>query len=67
MSNDEPIGNHCPGCGQHAYIITNGGELAFCRNDKTCHVLTWNPTQSVNEIAANSKVIDLPDWLSGGP
>jgi hypothetical protein len=58
VSNDDPIGLHCPGCGQHATMMITGGCQAFCSNDD-CKILMWDPAQSVNEMAPKLHVIDL--------
>lgn len=54
----EPVGYNCPGCGQHALMALAGGEQAFCGNDE-CHVLSWNPTLTLEELATK---MDVAEW-----
>lgn len=60
---DEPTGNSCPGCGQPAALELS--EQCWCGNDD-CHVLTWNPTMSLKELAADVGEIHLPDIFGRG-
>jgi len=38
-----------------------GGEQAFCGNDE-CHVLSWNPTLTLEELQADMTV---HEWIEG--
>ncbi len=55
-----PAGLHCPGCQQPAAIVLAGGAQAFCGNDD-CAVFAWNPTKTIEELAAGMRQIRLPD------
>lgn len=57
----EPAGLACPGCEQPPRYLLGGGTQAFCGN-MDCHVFTWNPTLSLQELAAGTKYIDLSGW-----
>lgn len=35
----------------------------FCNNDE-CHVLSWDPSMTLTELATDMQVVDLPD-ISG--
>jgi hypothetical protein len=39
-------------------MIMGGGTQAFCFTDD-CPVLTWDPTKTRAELAADTKVVDL--------
>jgi hypothetical protein len=59
----EPAGRHCPGCGSEPLQV--GVELnaqCFCPNDE-CHVLMWNPTLGLQELAEDANFIQWPEWL----
>jgi hypothetical protein len=58
MVNDEPVGLKCPGCGEVPLWLFGGGTQAWCGTDD-CPILTWNPTKTLAELNADSKVIDL--------
>ena len=53
-----PVGLKCPNCGEDPVWVFGDGTQAWCWTDD-CPVLTWNPTLSRAELAADSKVIDL--------
>lgn len=55
MTDPEPS---CPGCGQPPKFQL--GDQAFCGNDG-CHVLMWNPTMTLDQLAADVQLIDPPD------
>jgi hypothetical protein len=63
MSNPEPVGLNCPGCGELPVMVF-GGTQAWCGNGD-CAILTWDPTKTAAELAADTKVIDLRG--EGGP
>lgn len=66
MSNaDEPVGLHCPGCGQHARMMLTGNGTAFCGNDD-CNMLCWDPRQSLAQISASVSFVDLNDTEGEG-
>jgi hypothetical protein len=54
----EPVGLHCPGCGEPPVLLMGGGTQAFCETDD-CPFFTWNPTMTMAELNADSGVIDL--------
>lgn len=56
--NDQPTGVNCPGCGQLAEMVL--GITAFCGNRTGCHILSWDTSQTVNELAGNLHLIDPP-------
>lgn len=41
-------GYDCPGCGQRSQMIF-GPTQAFCTNDTDCHVISWNPSEPVQD------------------
>lgn len=49
---------NCPYCDQPPAFVLDEGRQAFCGNEE-CHVLAWNPTQTVEELEAHRKVVDL--------
>lgn len=51
-----PQGTACPGCEAPAGILI--GDQALCLNFD-CHVFMWNMLQTLEELAADIKVIDL--------
>lgn len=53
-----PIGDSCPGCGQAATLELY--RQSFCGNED-CHVVTWNPTMSLAELADNVNEIEVPE------
>lgn len=56
---DEPIGLHCPECGQPPRFVIAGGGQAFCGND-ACRILMWDPAQTRAEMLAKGiREIDL--------
>jgi len=50
----------CPGCEQPAARVFPGNEQAFCGSDD-CHVLMWNPSKSLAELAADIQMMELPE------
>lgn len=62
-ANDEPVGERCPGCGQPPLVLLGGGTQAFCGADD-CHVLSWDPTKSVEQFADQAERVILPNWLT---
>ena len=48
---------NCPECGREPYMVI--GDQAWCGNVDSCEVLTWNPTQTVEELRANRKEVNL--------
>lgn len=56
--NSEPVGLKCPACGEPPVWLMGGGTQAWCQTDD-CPILTWNPTKTLAELNADSKVIDL--------
>ena len=55
--NAESAGLNCPGCG-HLTVFVISGSQAFCGNDD-CAILMWDPAKTIDELAADLKVIDL--------
>jgi hypothetical protein len=53
--------NECPGCGSPpmALSIPLDGQ-AFCPNED-CHVLMWNPNESLEQAFATVTYVDLSD------
>jgi len=49
---------NCPYCGEPPVLLLDGGHQAFCGNED-CKVLTWNPTETVEQLEANRKDIDI--------
>lgn len=41
-------------------IIPEAMAQRFCPNDR-CHVLSWDPKMTVQELAADMIVVELPD------
>jgi hypothetical protein len=54
----EPVGLKCPGCGEPPVFLLGGGTQAFCQTDD-CPWFTWDPTKTLADLNADSKVIDL--------
>jgi hypothetical protein len=54
----EPITPNCPRCSQPPALLLDDGRQAFCGNT-ACVVLTWNPTETVAELEANMKEVEL--------
>jgi hypothetical protein len=59
---NEPVGLACPHCGGPPVLLLDEGRQAFCGNE-SCAVMTWNPTETAEELEANRKDIDLPEEL----
>ena len=55
-----PVGLTCPGCGQLALGLI-GYEQAICGNEN-CEWFIWNPAMTIQDLIANTTVIDLT-WL----
>lgn len=49
----------CPGCQQLARTVLLGGVQAFCGTED-CHVFMWDPTKSLDELAADVTHMDIP-------
>lgn len=62
MANDTPVGLKCPGCGEPPLWLF--GNQAWCGTDD-CPILIWNPTKTLAELNADSKVVNLPDGMDG--
>lgn len=59
-TDDEPIGLHCPECGETPVFML-GDTQAFC-DTQGCRILKWDPTQTRAEMAAvGIHEIDLGD------
>jgi hypothetical protein len=56
---DQALGSRCPGCGQDAALTLS--VQAFCGNDE-CHVMCWDPEQTLQQFADTAECIDLADW-----
>lgn len=57
MPVSERLDYRCPGCGQVSQMIF-GPTQAICTNDKDCAVISWNPSQPVQDWKVVE--IDLP-------
>lgn len=53
-----PLGLYCPGCREHAALVLTAEGTAFCGNE-VCHILMWDPSKTLAELAAGMKTIDL--------
>lgn len=51
----------CPHCGRPPLFVLDEGRQAFCGR-LSCDVLTWDSTQSKEELEANRTVIDATAW-----
>lgn len=58
VAKNEPVGLHCPGCGEPPVMLMDGGHQAFCGTDD-CPFVTWDPTLSMAELNRDAGVIDL--------
>lgn len=54
----QPVGLKCPACGEPPLWLFGGGTQAWCGTDD-CPILTWNPTKTLTELAAELKVVNL--------
>jgi hypothetical protein len=59
---DQPLGLRCPGCEEDAALALS--VQAFCGNDE-CHVMCWNPEQTLQQFAETAESIELPGWPGG--
>lgn len=60
-----PVGLACPFCGEPPVYLLGGGTQAFCGTDD-CPVVTWDPTKTRAELAADMQMIDLSANLGHG-
>jgi hypothetical protein len=51
---------HCPGCGQLSGLAFSPTQ-AFCTNDVSCKVISWNP--SIPPEEQKFEVVDIP-WVN---
>lgn len=57
----QPAGLSCPGCEQPPRYLMDRGTQAFCGTAE-CHVITWNPTMTLEELADDIGMIDMSGW-----
>ena len=55
----QPVGLLCPNCNQAPSLVV-GPTQVFCGNND-CNVLAWNPQLTLDELAADTKLVDLPE------
>lgn len=48
---------NCPYCGQPPHLLLDDGRQAFC-GTLSCDVVTWNPTQTAEQLEADKTVIE---------
>ena len=49
----------CPMCGEPPVLVMGGWTQAFCGNDKSCPVFTWNPHDTPEEFRRTAKQIEI--------
>lgn len=60
---DEPSGLRCPGCRRRPSLVIDA-DLAICAQ-QGCRVVSWNPTRSLDELASDVHLVDLPGYWTG--